>query len=198
MDSLRQRKAKALPALDTRGEPDEGKSPANSQRSSPSPRPESWSYNTFRATHGNEVEGLLLFPEQPRQIFVLLLVVAGFSYYSFTHDSRDSVQNVRNGLFAAILIFLVYCFLQTRDGLMVRPHPGVWRVVHGCSVIYLLLLAAMLVQNRESAMKAMQYLFPEVGSRPKTVIPAQLECEINAKVRMMMGYVRLYIVGPDE
>ncbi|KAE8995999.1 hypothetical protein PR003_g15958 [Phytophthora rubi] len=180
--SLRQRKPKpkAMPALDTQDAADGpvGKSPS-SQRSSP--QPESWSYNTFRATHGNEVEGLLLFPEQPRQIFVLLLVVAGFSYYSFTHDAQDVAQNVRNALFAAILIFLVYCFLQTRDGLMVRPHPGVWRVVHGCSVVYLLLLAATLVQNRESAMTAMQYVFPEVGSRPKTAAPAQLQCEINSE-----------------
>ncbi|RLN14748.1 hypothetical protein BBJ28_00020420 [Nothophytophthora sp. Chile5] len=148
-----------------------------SQRASP--RPESWSYNTFRATHGSEVEGLLLFPEQPRQFAVLFLVVAGFSYYSFTHDSQDATQNVRNGLFAGVLIFLVYCFLQTRDGLMMRPHPGVWRVVHGCSVVYLLVLAAMLVQNRDGAIRAMQFLFPEVGSRPKTVVPAQLQCEIN-------------------
>lgn len=190
--SLRQRKGKAMPALDTQDTSDGPvtKSSPDSQRSSP--RPESWSYNTFRATHGNEVEGLLLFPEQPRQIFVLLLVVAGFSYYSFTHDSQDPVQNVRNALFAAILIFLVYCFLQTRDGLMMRPHPGVWRVVHGCSVVYLLLLAAMLVQNREGAMKAMQYIFPEVGSRPKTVVPAQLQCEINSEV--MERSLRRFIV----
>ncbi|POM58713.1 Phosphatidylserine synthase [Phytophthora palmivora] len=124
--SLRHRKGTAMPALATQEECPVGdgvsKSPG-SQRSSP--RPESWSYNTFRASHGSEVEGLLLFPEQPRQIFVLLLVVIGFSYYSFTHDSEDAVQNVRTALFAAILIFLVYCFLQTRDGLMMRPHPGV-------------------------------------------------------------------------
>ncbi|KAG6616277.1 phosphatidylserine synthase [Phytophthora cinnamomi] len=179
--SLRQRKAKAMPALDTQDDGPVGKSSPSSGSQRSSPRPESWSYNTFRATHGNEVEGLLLFPEQPRQIFVLLLVVAGFSYFSFTHDSQDAAQNVRNALFAAILIFLVYCFLQTRDGLMVRPHPGVWRVVHGCSVVYLLLLAAMLVQNREGAMAAMRFVFPEVGSRPKTVVPAQLQCEINSE-----------------
>lgn len=28
-------------------------------------------------------------------------------------------ENVRNGLSTGVLIFLVYCFLQTRDGLMV-------------------------------------------------------------------------------
>lgn len=177
--SLRQRGHQ--PQVDTKAvhEDDGSVNPSpKSQRTSP--RPDNW-YNMFRASHGSEAEGLLLFPEQPRQFVVLFLVVAGFSYYSFTHDSQDTTQNVRTSLLAAILVFLVYCFLQTRDGLMVRPHPGVWRVVHGCSVVYLLLLAAMLVQNREGAIRAMQFLFPEVGSRPRTVVPAVLECEINAK-----------------
>ncbi|CAI5702550.1 unnamed protein product [Peronospora effusa] len=143
-------------------------------------RPDKLPYNTFRASHGSEVEGLLLFPEQPRQIFVLFVVVAGFSYFSFTHESQNTGQNVRNALFAAILVFLVYCFLQTRDGLMMRPHPGLWRVVHGCSVVYLLLLAAMLVQNRQGAINAMQFVLPEVGTRPKTVVAVQVQCDINS------------------
>ncbi|KAL4115052.1 hypothetical protein PRIC2_013947 [Phytophthora ramorum] len=191
--SLRQRKTTAMPALDTQHQDSPIAGPVSKSPSSPrsSPRPDSWSYNTFRAS---EVEGLLLFPEQPRQIFVLLLVVAGFSYYSFTHDSQSTVQNVRNALFAAILVFLVYCFLQTRDGLMMRPHPGVWRVVHGCSVVYLLLLAAMLVQNREGAMRAMQFLFPEVGSRPKTLAPAQLQCEINTE-SLTRGVTSIWFVA---
>lgn len=80
-----------------------------------------------------------------------------------------------------MLIFLVYCFLQTRDGLMVRPHPGLWRIVHGCSVVYLLLLAALSVQNREGAVAALQVLFPEVGDMSRQTHSGGLECEINAK-----------------
>ena len=178
-NSLRQRKTPALPAKAMTNQPSvAGANSSNSHYF----RPDKLPYNTFRASHGSDVEGLLLFPEQPRQIFVLCVVVAGFSYFSFTHESHNTGQNVRNALFAAILVFLVYCFLQTRDGLMMRPHPGVWRVVHGCSVVYLLLLAAMLVQNRQGAINAMQVLLPEIGSRPKTVIAVQVQCDINAAV----------------
>lgn len=45
-------------------------------------------YNMFRAARGSAVEEQLLFREQPRQIAVLALVVAAFSYYSFTHDAQ--------------------------------------------------------------------------------------------------------------
>ncbi|TMW58996.1 hypothetical protein Poli38472_007141 [Pythium oligandrum] len=149
----------------------------------PSPRLDTLSFNMFRAAQGNEaVEDMLLFREQPRQVFVLFCMVLAVSYYSYTHDSDDMVVNVRTGFFAGVLIFLVYCFLQTRDSLMVRPHPGLWRVVHGCSVIYLLLLAALSVQNRAGGITSMQFFFPEVGATKKlTPKGAKLECEINGE-----------------
>lgn len=54
-----------------------------------SPRPEAFaSGNMFRAAKGSDVENLLLFREQPRQLAVLALVVAAVSYFSFTHDSQ--------------------------------------------------------------------------------------------------------------
>ncbi|CAI5737729.1 unnamed protein product [Hyaloperonospora brassicae] len=144
-------------------------------------RRDSSSYNTFRASHGRPLNGLLLFPEQPRQIAVLALVAAAISYDAFTSDALlDAAQSGRNALLAAALVFLVYCFLQTRDGLLTRPHPGVWRVVHGASVVYLLALAALVVQNRQRAMQAMQLVFPEVGSRPTTLTRGvTLQCDMN-------------------
>lgn len=50
-----------------------------------SPRPGD---NVFRAMRDSDVENVLLFREQPRQLAVLGLVVAAVSYYSFTHDSQ--------------------------------------------------------------------------------------------------------------
>jgi hypothetical protein len=57
-----------------------------------SPRFDSISNNTFRSTKGTQMEGLLLFQEQPRQVFFLFLMVAVVSYYSFTHDSDVSTH----------------------------------------------------------------------------------------------------------
>lgn len=56
--------------------------------------------------------------------------------------------------------------------------------MHGCSVVYLLLLAAMSVQNRTGAILSMQFLFPEVGSLKKSPTSTKLECDINANVRL--------------
>ncbi len=42
-------------------------------------------------------------------------------------------------------LFLVHCFLQCRDSLFARPHPGVWRIVHGLGMLYLFGLAVLLI-----------------------------------------------------
>lgn len=54
-----------------------------------SPRPDNYSFdNMFRAAKGSDLENMLLFREQPRQIAVLATVVTAVSYFSFTHDSQ--------------------------------------------------------------------------------------------------------------
>lgn len=43
-----------------------------------------------------------------------------------------------------ILSFVSYSVLQTRDGLMVRPHPAVWRAIHGIVLVYMIILVSLL------------------------------------------------------
>jgi hypothetical protein len=64
------------------------KSPGNGVGLSPRLGEAFSSDNMFRAARGSDMENLLLFREQPRQIAVLGLVVAAVSYFSFTHDSQ--------------------------------------------------------------------------------------------------------------
>lgn len=68
-------------------------------------------------------------------------VVSGFR----AHSTRRS----RSGLLAAAAVFLLYSLLQARDGLLVRPHRSVWRIVTGITVLYLLVLVVLLFQVRE-------------------------------------------------
>ena len=145
-----------------------------------------FSTNTFRTAEIDELQGILLFKEQPRQFLLLFTVIAAVWYYSYTHDSDDMQQNVQTALLSSSFIFLAYCFLQTRDGILVRPHPGFWRIVHGCSVIYLILLAALSVQNVKSARNVLKILFPEVGEQSSPDL-SHLNCEINARTLYQSG-----------
>jgi hypothetical protein len=48
---------------------------------------------------------------------------------------------------------------QCRDTVIIRPHPGVWRVVHGLGMLYLMCLAVLLVHDKAGARYATIYLF---------------------------------------
>ena len=45
----------------------------------------------------------------------------------------------------------VYSVLQGPSTPMVRPHPALWKLVHGCAVLYLVGLIYMLFQDASDA-----------------------------------------------
>ena len=46
---------------------------------------------------------------------------------------------------------------------MVRPHPAVWKVMHGLFVLYLLFLVFLLCQETNDARSVLQFLSPDLG-----------------------------------
>ncbi|XP_071928738.1 CDP-diacylglycerol--serine O-phosphatidyltransferase 1 isoform X5 [Coffea arabica] len=47
--------------------------------------------------------------------------------------------------------------------ILIRPHPAIWRLVHGMAVIYLVALTFLLFQKRDDAREFMRYLHPDLG-----------------------------------
>ncbi|XP_068637671.1 CDP-diacylglycerol--serine O-phosphatidyltransferase 1-like isoform X2 [Aristolochia californica] len=46
---------------------------------------------------------------------------------------------------------------------LIRPHPAIWRLVHGMAVVYLIALTFLLFQQRDDAQQFMKYLHPDLG-----------------------------------
>uniref|UniRef100_A0A0E0PQY5 CDP-diacylglycerol--serine O-phosphatidyltransferase n=1 Tax=Oryza rufipogon TaxID=4529 RepID=A0A0E0PQY5_ORYRU len=80
----------------------------------------------------------------------------GASYHS-------SATSIKRGVWAMIAVFLAYCTLQAPSTILIRPHPAVWRLVHGLAVVYLVALAFLLFQNRDDARQFMKHLYPDLG-----------------------------------
>nr|CAD1842716.1 unnamed protein product [Ananas comosus var. bracteatus] len=59
--------------------------------------------------------------------------------------------------------FLSYSLLQAPSTVLIRPHPAIWRLVHGMAVVYLVALTFLLFQNRDDARQFMKYLHPDLG-----------------------------------
>ena len=97
-------------------------------------------------------------------------------------EKADAAENVKQSAASVALVFLIYCVLQTRDGLLVRPHPAVWRVLHGIGVLYLLLLSGIVVLHEDDAKRFLQMLVRQVGTREDGVVQHQgdaSDCSIS-------------------
>ena len=68
-----------------------------------------------------------------------------------TVAAENAYTNAKTGVWAFILVFLGYSVVQGPSTAMVRPHPAVWRLVHGIMVCYLLLWVYMLFQTVDDA-----------------------------------------------
>ncbi|KAL0538713.1 hypothetical protein IC582_022868 [Cucumis melo] len=77
--------------------------------------------------------------------------------------SSDLVSSVKRGVWAMIAVFLAYCLLQAPSTILIRPHPAVWRLVHGLAVVYLVALTFLLFQKRDDARAFMKFLHPDLG-----------------------------------
>ncbi|KAL4179290.1 hypothetical protein AMTRI_Chr13g86550 [Amborella trichopoda] len=73
------------------------------------------------------------------------------------------VMHVTRGVWAMIAVFLAYCLLQAPSTILIRPHPAIWRLVHGMAVVYLVALTFLLFQKRDDARQFMKFLHPDLG-----------------------------------
>ena len=82
-------------------------------------------------------------------------------------ESTDPLEKRRRGIMLASVSFLVYCSINLRDSMLLRPHPIIWRVVHGCGILYLLGLSFLLAFPVDDAREMMRTFAPQLGGRPR-------------------------------
>ncbi|CAA6673125.1 unnamed protein product [Spirodela intermedia] len=105
---------------------------------------------------------------KPRTVTLLLLGACLLIWECGVLDPESSVSNDRitstkKGIWAMIFVFLAYCLLQAPSTILIRPHPAIWRLVHGMAVIYLVALTFILFQDRDDARLFMKFLHPDLG-----------------------------------
>ena len=58
---------------------------------------------------------------------------------------------------------------------MVRPHPAVWRIIHGMVILYMLALVFLLFQNAGDARLLLKVLQPTASELSCFLAPQQAE-----------------------
>ncbi|XP_048590474.1 phosphatidylserine synthase 1 isoform X2 [Nematostella vectensis] len=100
---------------------------------------------------------------KPRSLTALSCLFLFLIYSAFTRNpdaTRD--ENIWSGVVSLIVVFLVLSLLVMPNGPFIRPHPAIWRLVFGCSVLYLMFLSFSLFQTREDFRKILFFFDPEL------------------------------------
>lgn len=120
------------------------------------------------ATGVEDVDPWTAWAYQPRSVTALLIGAAVLVFWSGAlqpspPETGNPVGHVKGGVLAMIAVFLGYCLMQAPNTILIRPHPAVWRLMHGVAVVYLMFLTFLLFQTRDGARQFLRHLHPDLG-----------------------------------
>uniref|UniRef100_A0A023GKI8 Phosphatidylserine synthase n=1 Tax=Amblyomma triste TaxID=251400 RepID=A0A023GKI8_AMBTT len=99
---------------------------------------------------------------KPHTITLLTVSIVVLLYFAFTRDDANLEQNMWSGICCVAFFFLIISVLAFPNGPFTRPHPAVWRIVFGLSVLYLMGLLFLLFQNYTTIKSVMYWFYPKL------------------------------------
>ena len=119
---------------------------------------------TFIDVNDKQVDDISLeFFYKPHAITLLLGCIVFLTFLAFSRDpNADFRGNVLTGCGSLFLCFMVISILAFPNGPFTRPHPIIWRMVFGSSVLYLLLLQFLIHQDYETVRSLILWIDPSM------------------------------------
>ncbi|KAJ4927955.1 hypothetical protein JOQ06_015755 [Pogonophryne albipinna] len=145
----------------------------------------------FRMINEQQVDDICLdFFYKPHTITLLTVTVLSLMYFAFTRDDEQSDNNLRVGLLVVVSFFLVISILAFPNGPFTRPHPAVWRVVFGLSVLYFLFLVFLLFLNWDQVKLLMYWLDPNLryAKREADIMEYAVNCTVITWERILTHF----------
>ncbi|GCC19996.1 hypothetical protein chiPu_0018669 [Chiloscyllium punctatum] len=117
----------------------------------------------FRMINEQQVEDITIdFFYKPHTITLLTFTIVSVMYFAFTRDDSSPEDNIWKGVLSVVFFFLIVSVLAFPNGPFTRPHPAIWRMVFGLSVLYFLFLVFLLFLNFEQVKSVMYWLDPNL------------------------------------
>lgn len=83
-------------------------------------------------------------------------------FFFISRNESNNEANIWTGICCVIFFFLIISVLAFPNGPFTRPHPAVWRILFGCSVLYFLFLQFLMFQNYKSIMNLLYWFDPKL------------------------------------
>ncbi|MEJ1288356.1 phosphatidylserine synthase 1 [Cricetulus griseus] len=107
-------------------------------------------------------------------------------------ERDDSVpeDNIWRGILSVIFFFLIISVLAFPNGPFTRPHPALWRMVFGLSVLYFLFLVFLLFLNFEQVKSLMYWLDPNLryATREADIMEYAVNCHVITWERIVSHF----------
>uniref|UniRef100_A0A3P9NN52 Phosphatidylserine synthase n=1 Tax=Poecilia reticulata TaxID=8081 RepID=A0A3P9NN52_POERE len=117
----------------------------------------------FRMINEQQVDDICIhFFYKPHTISLLTVTLLSLMYFVFTRDDKNQDNNIRVGVLVVVCFFMVVSVLAFPNGPFIRPHPAIWRMVFGLSVLYFLFLVFLLFLNWKQVKTLMYWLDPNL------------------------------------
>ncbi|XP_044020633.1 phosphatidylserine synthase [Aphidius gifuensis] len=99
---------------------------------------------------------------EPHTILLFIIFFIAVVYFAFKRDTSNVDDNYKAGIICGVFAFQVISILTFPNGPFTRPHPAIWRMVFGASVMYLIALLIMLFQSYETVKKIFIWVDPSL------------------------------------
>ncbi|XP_041665750.1 phosphatidylserine synthase 1 isoform X2 [Cheilinus undulatus] len=145
----------------------------------------------FRMINEQQVEDICIdFFYKPHTISLLTVTVLSLMYFVFTRNDENSDNNLRVGLLVVLSFFLVISVLAFPNGPFTRPHPAVWRMVFGLSVMYFLFLVFLIFLNWDQVKLLMYWMDPNLryATREADIMEYAVNCSSITWERIMSHF----------
>lgn len=95
--------------------------------------------------------------------YIFFVIRNVYNAYSIIFRNESDIKdNIWVGIVCVIFFFLIISVLTFPNGPFTRPHPAVWRMLFGMSVLYLMLLLFLMFQNYKTIMGIFYWFDPEL------------------------------------
>ncbi|XP_035651749.1 phosphatidylserine synthase 1 isoform X2 [Oncorhynchus keta] len=145
----------------------------------------------FRMINEQQVEGISInFFYKPHTLTLLTFTVASLMYFVFSRDDADVDNNLRVGFLLVVSFFLVISVLAFPNGPFTRPHPAIWRMVFGLSVLYFLFLVFLIFLNWVQVKRLMYWVDPNLryATRETDVMEYAVNCHVITWERILSHF----------
>lgn len=85
-----------------------------------------------------------------------------FFFFFIFRDEQLMDQNLWAGFVCVIFFFCIISVLAFPNGPFTRPHPAIWRMIFGMSVLYLMFLLFLMFQNYKTIMSIFYWFDPKL------------------------------------